>query len=294
PERVASASVGYLMPWGTATAAAVAEALRNGIRVRAAGGSFELAGRSWGVGTAIVRLSDNADDVAVELGRIAAAHGAEVVPIDDSYVEVGTSLGSASTRLLREPNVLLVYDAPGDSYSTGWARYVLERRYGQAVAAVRTSSLGDVPLADYDVIVFPSGNYGGAVSGGLVEDLRRWVAGGGTLVTIANATGWATRVGLLATHQERRGGRPAGGDVPEPPVPEQPIEYLDAIVPADEAPPSVPGAILNVLLDTDHWLAAGTDGRIGAIVEGSRVFAPLTLDEGTNVGRYAELDELVA
>jgi hypothetical protein len=51
---------------------------------------------------------------------------------------------------------------------------------------------------------------------------------------------------------------------------------------------------VNVDLDTTHWLAAGTDGRIGALVEGSRVFSPLTLDRGTNVGRYAGLDELVA
>jgi hypothetical protein len=48
-----------------------------------------------------------------------------------------------------------------------------------------------------------------------------------------------------------------------------------------------------VLLDTDHWLAAGTDGEIGAFVNGSRVFRPITLDDGTNVGRYAEVDGLV-
>jgi hypothetical protein len=28
-------------------------------------------------------------------------------------------------------------------------------------------------------------------------------------------------------------------------------------------------------------------------VQGSRVFSPITLDDGTNVGRYAELDDLV-
>ena len=47
------------------------------------------------------------------------------------------------------------------------------------------------------------------------------------------------------------------------------------------------------MLDTNHWLTAGTDGEIGALVEGSRVFRPITLDRGTNVGRYAELDNLV-
>ncbi|MEX2472833.1 MAG: M14 family zinc carboxypeptidase [Gemmatimonadota bacterium] len=288
-----AATVGYLMPWNTTTAATVTEALREGIRIRAAGGAFELGGRSWGVGTAIVRTAENGPELRADLGRIAAEHGAEIVPIDDSYVTEGTSLGSGSARALHEPRVLLVYDEPGSTYSVGWSRYVLERRYGQRTTAVRTSALGGVPLADFDVIVFPSGNYGGAVSDGLVDDLRAWVSGGGTLITMANSTAWATRAGLLSTHAERRGGRPAGTDPPSPDTPEQPIDYLDAIDPVDEAPPSVPGAILSVVLDTDHWLAAGTDGEVAALVEGSRIFAPLTLDDGVNVGRYGALEDLV-
>jgi hypothetical protein len=47
------------------------------------------------------------------------------------------------------------------------------------------------------------------------------------------------------------------------------------------------------MLDTSHWLAAGTDGEIGAMVDGSRVFSPITLDRGTNVGRYAGVEDMV-
>lgn len=287
------AGVAYLMPWGTATAAAVVEALREGVRVRAAGEDFTLGGRAYGVGTAIVRVAENGSDLRQTLGRIAEAHGTEVVPIGDTYVTAGTSLGANSVRALRSPRVLLVYDAPGSTYSVGWARYVLERRYGQPTVAVRASSLGSADLADFDVIVFPSGNYGEAVGSGLLEELRSWISAGGTLITMGNSTAWATRAELLSTTAERRGGRAAGTDPEDEDPPEQPIDYLEEIVPADEAPESVPGAILRVVLDDDHWLAAGTDGEIGALVEGSRIFAPLTLDEGTNVGRYATLDELV-
>ena len=287
------ALVGYLVPWGTNGAAAVAEALREGIRVRAAGAEFTLAGRRFGVGTAIVRASENGPDLRQRLAGIAARHRAEVVPIDDAYVREGMSLGSRRVRGLREPRVLLVYDAPGRSYSVGWARYVLERRYGQRTTAVRASSLGRARLADYDVVVFPSGNYGAAVGDGLVDHLQAWMRDGGTLITMAESSRWAARAGLLATETERRGGRAEGDDPPAGDTPEQPIEYLDAISPVNESPEGVPGAILRTLLDTEHWLAAGTDGEIGVLVEGSRVFRPITLDEGTNVGRYAPLDDLV-
>jgi hypothetical protein len=288
-----SAVVGYLMPWGTATASAVVEALREDLRVRAAGGAFTLGGRRYGAGTAIVRTAENGADLPEALGRIAASHGAEVVPIDDSYVTEGVSLGASSTRSLREPRVLLVYDRPADVLSAGWARYALERRYGQRVTIVRASSLGAADLGAYDVLVFPSGNYAGVVDDALRDDIRDWLEEGGTLVTMANSTTWATRAELLSTTAERRGGRPAGEEPASRGVPEQPIDYLEQILPVDEAPAAVPGAILRVVLDTEHWLAAGTDGEIGALVEGSRVFSPLTLDKGRNVGRYGEVDALV-
>jgi hypothetical protein len=287
------ALVGYLVPWGTNAASLVAEALREGIRVRAGGGTFTLGGREYGVGTVILRTSENDDDLPDRLAELAARHGAEVIAIDDSYVPEGMSLGSNQVRALREPRVLLVYDSPGSTNSVGWARYVLERRYGTRTTAVRASSLGRATLSDYDVIIFPSGNFGSAVGDGLVDDLRGWMSDGGTMITMAESTRWATRAGLLSTTAERRGGRAEGTDAPDTDTPDQPIEYLDEISPEDESPEGVPGAILRVLLDTDHWLAAGTDGEIGAFVQGSRVFRPITLDEGNNVGRYADLDELV-
>ena len=73
----------------------------------------------------------------------------------------------------------------------------------------------------------------------------------------------------------------------------QPIDFLEAIAPRDEAPEQTPGAIVRGLLDTGHWLASGTDGEIGVLVEGTRIFSPITLDRGTNVGRYAEAADLV-
>jgi hypothetical protein len=56
----------------------------------------------------------------------------------------------------------------------------------------------------------------------------------------------------------------------------------------------VPGALLRVHLDPDHWLSAGTDGEIQVIVDSRRVFSPLKLDQGTNVGVYADREEVVA
>ena len=51
---------------------------------------------------------------------------------------------------------------------------------------------------------------------------------------------------------------------------------------------------MRVALDAEHWLSSGQDGEVQAVVEGSRVFTPIQLDKGRNVGLYAAKDRLVA
>jgi hypothetical protein len=300
------AKVAWLLPWGTATAGAVTEALREGLKVRVAGGETTLGERTFPPGTAIVRRSENPDDTRDTLARLAARHGAEVVPVSSGYPERGVSLGSSRVHWMPPLRVLLLWDTPTSSLSAGWARWVLERRYGQAVSVVRVSTLEEVELDRFDVLVLPSGRYGKALDGEMIERLKVWIRAGGTLVALAEAARWLTGedVGLLATTTELRGGcpdvPPKEGDKGKRPeeicgeTASEPYELSAAIQPERERPDAVPGALLRVRLDPDHWLSAGTDGEIQVIVDSRRVFSPLKLDEGTNVGVYASKEAVVA
>jgi hypothetical protein len=209
--------------------------------------------------------------------------------VQTGFVDAGISLGSGQVRALPTPRVLLLWDAPAASLSAGATRWVLERRYGQRVTAVRAGSLPRADLTRYNVVVLPSGDYAGVLGPAEVQRLRGWVQNGGTLVTMAESSRWAAReeVGLLASRAETRTGaaRPAAAA--------QPIDLLEAIVPEREAPEPVTGAILRAVMDTTHVLAAGSGGEMGVMVSGSRIFSPLTLDRGANVGVYAPLGELV-
>jgi hypothetical protein len=305
--------VGYLMPWGTAAAALTAEALQQGIRMRSVGGPFTLNGRSYPIGTALIRHVDNPPDLHERLSALAAKHGAELVPIDSAYIESGTSLGSNSTAFLKAPRVLMAWDTPTVSTSAGWARYVLERRFNQPVTIVRTASLARANFADFDVIVVPSGNYAAQIGEAVVNRLKDWLRGGGTLITIGEATRWATanNVRLLETTPLLKDGRPdvpssggsgggsgsggaSGGSGGSGESGAKPFDYDKAIQPDRERPEPQPGAILRVTMDTDHWMSAGHDEEIQVMIEGSRVFAPIKLDRGRNVGIYGKKESLIA
>ena len=50
-----------------------------------------------------------------------------------------------------------------------------------------------VDLHDFDVVVLPSGNYGNVFAGDALRRLKDWLNGGGTLVTLGEASRWAAR-----------------------------------------------------------------------------------------------------
>lgn len=295
---LSDAVVGYALRWNATAAATTIEALRAGLRARFLSEPFTIAGRKFEKGTALFRTADNAADWKTKLAAIAARHNAELIKLDTAFVSAGISLGSNQVVALRAPKVLLAWDAPASSLSAGWARYVLERRYGVAATVVRTGSLSRVDLRNYDVLVLPAGNYATALSGDSLRRLKDWINAGGALITLGEASRWAAResTGLLDARTELRDGSPETDAPPaaKPDAPRKPFDFSQAIQPAREQPELTPGAILRVTLDEDHWLAAGTDGEIQALVESTRVFAPIKLDRGRNVGIYAVPERLFA
>ena len=298
-------TIGFLMPWGSGAAATVATALRQGIKVQTSDDVFTHAGRNYAIGTAFVRLAENPEGVATTLQQIAQRHGAELVPIAQTWTDEGISLGSGRTARLKAPRVLLAWDAPVSTLSAGFARFVLEQRYGLRVTAMRTATLQNFDMKDYDVLVLPSATY--SFSDDALRRLKDWIRNGGTLITIAEASRWAARdrVGLLSTDTLWRDGTPER-DAPEggasaasssggaKPDLTKPFDYDKAIQPDRERPENIAGAVLRVSLYPYHWLTAGLDGEIQSVYEGARVFAPLKLDAGVNVGTYAPQDRLVA
>lgn len=307
-------TLGFLMPWGSGAAAAATEALREGLAMITADEAFKHGGRAYPLGTAFIRIAGNAEGAAAKIVEIAQKHGAELVPITETWTEEGISLGSGRTAALRAPRVLMAWDSPVSSLSAGWARYTLEQRFGQRVTIMRTATLQNYDMKDYDVLVLPSGSYNFSDDG--LRRLKDWIRNGGTLITLAEATRWAARdrVGLLSTDPLYRDGAPqkdapegaaggaggsggaggAGGSSGQKPDLTKPFDFEKAIQPEREQPESLSGSMLRVTLYPYHWLTAGLDGDIQVIAEGSRVFAPLKLDAGVNVGVYAPVEKLLA
>jgi hypothetical protein len=302
--------VAFLLPWeGGASAKALARLLQNDVKVAVAGKPFTLQGRQFERGTLVVRRAGNREGLRDHLVEVARATGASFVGTDTGYAERGIDVGSSNILALKAPRIAIAWDVPTAPPSAGDLRYALDYYFGYPASVVRTSTLAHADLSHFDVIILPDSwerggtSYAAVLGEAGVKHLASWVSEGGVLVAVGGGAGFLTddKVGLLASKLEKRlgaeppTGKDAGEAKPEPtPSAVRPFDYESAIRPTEEDPPLVPGSILRVNLDTESLFAAGFPGGVvDVLVYSRRIFAPLKLDKGTNVGVFAGPDNLV-
>jgi hypothetical protein len=305
-----NATVAYLVPWGTQSAGRLlAATLHAGIRVHSTDKQFTQNGRIYPSGTLIYKVKENSVSMHARLASLAANTGAEVHATNTGWVDDGPNFGSGNVVHMRRPKVAIAWDRPTSSNSAGATRFVLERQFGYPVTPIRTRQLGSADLSGYHVVILPGGGFsGGGYASVLgesgVKNLKEWVQRGGTLIGISTSTVAflaAEKTGLLDVSREN-----AAIDEDDKKDEEEPTDgridgsllkneadYQKAIRAATESPDAVAGVLAQARLDPDHWLAAGIDKTVNALVSGSTIFSPVTIDKGRNPAVYAAPEELL-
>ncbi len=298
----ADAKVAYLVPWGDMSAGRfLTAALRAGIQVKSADQAFKMESGSYPAGTLIVEVAQNDKTLAEKISRIATETGARVVGVDTSWVVEGPSFGSENTAGMSAPKIAIAWDEPTSSLSAGSLRFVIERQFNYPVTAIRTGNMSWANLSDYQVIILPSGNYARHLGTGGAENLKDWVSKGGVLITIANATQWAAseNVGLLDVKREYAlkdddVTAQDDSDVIEGTTIENREGFLNAIENEQELPDYVAGILTRVEVDQEHWLTAGVNPEVVAMVTGNDIYSPIKLGSGKNVAWFKGPDKVVA
>jgi hypothetical protein len=266
--------------------------LRADVKVHVAAKAFTLEGRRWEAGTLVVRRSSVGSEVVAALERVARETGVDFVRTASTFADEGIDLGSNKVLWVRRPRVAVAWDEPTRPTSAGGVRFALEQGLGYPVSVVRTVRLAEAELGRFDVLILPDagrayGGYAGVLGEEGVRRLKSWVEEGGVLIAVGEGAAFLCqeKVGLLASTLEKRGeeakaaatksaGEPAAGE--------------------GEQPPAVPGAILRVELDGEELLAAGFPrGVVAAVAASPRIFAPLKVKDGRNVGVYAAGPQVV-
>ena len=303
PVTQGSGTFGIAVPWtDSGQARLVTLALREGLEARTTDEAFTKDGRVYPRGTVIFASGANTPEAMARLAELARETGAETAALADSWVEDGPNLGSESFVRLTLPKVAIAWDDGVSQLSAGAMRYVLEQRLGLPVTPIRTQRFARADLSEYDVVLIPDGSPGGNLGEGGLANLRSFVERGGVLVAVGGSL--TTFTGgdnpLLAVRREAALGRSADGGkgsdsaLAKASEISSADEYRAAIADQEALPDTLPGALLNTVADTEHFLSAGYDSGAVVLASGSQIFTPLDRSQGINVLRFADAGELIA
>ncbi|QIQ88313.1 MAG: carboxypeptidase [Erythrobacter sp.] len=309
PVAQGAGSFAVAVPWtDSGQARLVTLALRDGIEARVTDEAFAAEGRSFPRGTVVFPAGANDPQRMARLAELAREVGAHTVALESGWVEDGPNLGSEAFVRLTLPKVAMAWDEGVSQLSAGAMRYVLERRLGLPVVPIRTDRFAGADLAEYDALIVPDGDPAARLGEGGMKTIRAFVERGGVLVAVGDSLGAFSEgdTPLLSVKREVALGRDpfADEDGAEEGGAERPLakgseivseaEYREAIRDEEALPDTLPGALLETVADTEHFLSAGYDEGAVVLASGSLIYNPLDRAAGTNVMRFAPADALVA
>lgn len=252
----------------------LAELYKKNIRVRCSQAAFEADGKKFSPGSLIITRAGN-DNNDFDSKVISSANDCHVVlsALNSGFVEKGADLGSSVIKSLHAPKVLLVSDEGSSSEAMGEIWHFFDQQINYPLTIVKYRDLTRERLNDFDVMIFPDGNYEDLP----IEKLQNWVHDGGKLIAMENT------VSLLA---EKKGfsikNMPSGKhDTTERNKPDMVKAFADRDHEAIRS--SVPGAIYKVDMDNTHPLGFGLEKYYFTLKLNDVLYNYLG-DDGWNVG----------
>ncbi len=279
PESTASAStvsnpVAYIANWNSiADVKFLAELLNNNIKVRYSEIPFETSGRRFNAGSLIITRNGNITingGFEKTVNEIAKKSGISLFAIPTAFVDKGADLGSSKVRFIKKPRVVVVGGESVSSLSLGEIWHFFEQEIGYPVTVVRPQDLNMINWNEFDVLIYPDGNYSEMGN----EKMLQWIRGGGKLIAMKNAVSeLAGKKGFYLKNKEdaKKGDKDIYEDL-------KAYEQRER----ENVSTNIPGAIYKVDLDNTHPLGFGFPNFYYTLKLDDKVYKFMT--GGWNVG----------
>jgi hypothetical protein len=304
---------------------ALARMLSSGLTVRTGREPVTVDGKQFDRGAILLRSEENPPRLVDVLSSIADSTGAVIRAVNTALSTKGPDLGGNDFVLLREPRLAIAAGSEVNTTGFGSLWYTMDRRLGLRFSALSTAILAEADLRKYNVLILPSTGNPAAWTRILGKEgigrLRNWVESGGTLVGIGSSAAFLadTTTGMSSVRLRRQALREIEiynralklEQAAKNPVIDSTAIWGGGTTQADTSmkgqtgPPDdrllaqedergrlfMPrGAILQVELDSEHWLAYGMGEAVPALVYGSYTF--LSRDPVRTPARFAAADRL--
>ncbi len=208
--------------------------------------------------------------------------GVQIQSTETGFTPQGIDLGSGNFRAIDTPKALMLVGEGTSGYEAGEVWHLLDTRVDMPITKVDRNDLSGVHWGDYDVVVLVSGEYEFLEEE--LDDVRRWVENGGTLVALRTAAQWAVENDLAPRVPVEEADE--GDEQVDAEDEEERRDYAEASVlqPRQE----IDGTIVEVDLDTTHPLGFGYHRRSLPVWRNHNIFIPPSENPYSTVAQYTD------
>ncbi len=184
-------------PFGYYTQRAIMRLVDAGIITEIAHAPHGTMEKTYARGSIVIPLGMQQDKKAqIEkiIEEIAATDGIDVHALATGLSVSGSDLGSRNLEVIEAPAVAILVGEGVSSYEAGETWHLLDQRFGMRVTLLPVERVGR-DLSRYNKIVMVNGSYRGVSASG-VENLKRWVTGGGVIIAWKSGGKWLAEKGI--------------------------------------------------------------------------------------------------
>ncbi len=242
------------------------EVLKKGLLAKVATKSFSMTvngkPKEFDDGTIMIpaqNQSMTSADIYQLLSALAKENGVDILSAGTGITE-GINLGSSNFKVVKQPKTLLVTGAGVNPNDAGEVWHLLDQRFAMPPVLVEQADLNRISLEKYNVMIMSDGRYSSISQSG-IDEIKRFVKAGGTLIAQGDANRWAIANGLINIKYKT-------------------IKNADSVAfrnydTQQEVARAqyIPGAIFNCKVDNTHPIAYGiTSAEIPVFREGTGMF----------------------
>ncbi|HLK97002.1 MAG TPA: hypothetical protein VK364_04475, partial [Hymenobacter sp.] len=254
--------------------------LQQKVKMRVASRAFEAEGQKYQPGTLVITRTGN-ESLGAKFDQLVRAQadssGVLVQAVKSGFSTSGADLGSGYVRSVGRPNVAVVAGEGISPTAFGEVWHFFEQQIGYPVTVLGTDYLRAVPLAKFDVLILPDGDYADLYNERQLEALKTWVRGGGRLIAMEGASAF-----LAGKKDFLLRAKPADSTVTKKANPYRLLKpYANAE--REQIGQRVQGSVYRVQLDNTHPLAFGYGDTYFALLRDTLNYRFLG-EGGWNVG----------
>lgn len=281
-----SEGAGYITKWNSMQDATfLTELIKAGIKVRFSEVPFQSNGQKFEPGSLIITKSDNLDyeNFDKKVIEIANEEERQLLVAETSFAGSGPDFGSSDIKIINDQKIGLLRGNEVSSLNFGEVWYFFEQDLNYPVTPLGTDYFNRVDLAEFDVLIMPSGWYSEWLDEETEEKITSWVKSGGKLIAIGNAVGSFTDkdgFGLKKNEETKKDSTATRANlIPYARRERESIKNL------------ITGSIIKTNVDNTHPMAFGYDDNYFSLKLSSDSYS--LLSDGYNIA-YINTPEVVS